>query len=123
MFVLRKDFRGAGSHGLAFVVAGLVAVAACGGDGNAGDPSESGGGKAAGQAVSVKDFKFSPATVTVKAGGTVTFTNGDAQAHTATADSGNAFDAGAIAVGTSATVKVPAPGTYPYHCSYHPFMK
>lgn len=102
-------------------LAGLVLLAACGGGGGSGD---SGGndGEAARPAVTVKDFKFSPAALTAKAGETITFTNADAQPHTATADSGNAFDAGAIAAGASVTVEVAAPGTYPYHCSFHPFM-
>lgn len=71
--------------------------------------------------VTIQDFEFRPREVTVTAGDAITFTNGDAQAHTATADAGG-FDSGSIAAGEPATVEVAQPGRYPYHCSFHPFM-
>lgn len=70
--------------------------------------------------VSIADFMFTDAEVLVSAGGSVTWTNGDDQAHTATS-SGN-FDAGAIDPGQSSTVEFPTAGTFTYVCSFHPFM-
>ncbi len=70
--------------------------------------------------VGIADFTFNPATVNVPVGGSVTWTNNDAQQHTATA-AGN-FDAGAIQPGSSATVAFETAGTFAYICSFHPFM-
>jgi plastocyanin len=71
-------------------------------------------------AVEIADFAFGPVDVTIAAGGTVTWTNADNQAHTATS-SGN-FDTGSIAAGDSASVTFDEPGTFTYICSFHPFM-
>jgi plastocyanin len=71
--------------------------------------------------VAVSNYAFSPATVTVRAGTRITFTNHDATAHTATADHG-AFGTGTIAPGHSRTIEIRRPGRYPYHCLFHAFM-
>ena len=70
--------------------------------------------------VSIADFMFTDAAVSVGAGGTVTWTNSDDQPHTATS-SGN-FDAGAMDPAQSSTVEFPTAGTFTYVCSFHPFM-
>ena len=75
---------------------------------------------AANHSVSIKGMKFSPASLTVAAGDTITFTNGDAMPHTA---SGAAFDTGNIAPGKSKKVKVSAAGAHAYKCKLHPSMK
>ena len=71
--------------------------------------------------VNIADFMFTAAEVHVTVGGSVTWTNGDDQAHTATS-SGN-FDAGAIDPAQSSTVEFPTAGTYTYVCAFHPFME
>ena len=71
-------------------------------------------------AVEIADFAFGPAEITIAVGGTVTWTNTDDQAHTATS-SGN-FDTGSIAAGAAASVTFDEPGTFTYICSFHPFM-
>jgi plastocyanin len=76
---------------------------------------------AADHAVAISGFSFSPASITVTTGDTVTWTNSDAQAHTATAD-GASFDTGPITNGNSATVTFSTAGTFAYHCSIHPQM-
>jgi len=81
---------------------------------------ESGAG---GSAVTINDFKFAPASVTVKSGAKVTITNDDSTAHTATADDGASFDTGTLDPGSSQAVSVSKPGNYAYHCNIHPFMK
>ena len=74
-----------------------------------------------GTAVEIKDFAFSPATLTVKVGDTVTWTNQDSVGHSATADDGS-FDTGILAQGESNTVTFTEAGTFAYHCTPHPNM-
>lgn len=76
---------------------------------------------AAAAAVTIQNFAFHPGTVTVAVGTTITWTNQDSAAHTATSDT-NAFDTGTIAQGQSKSVTFNQPGTFPYHCSIHPNM-
>jgi plastocyanin len=73
-------------------------------------------------AVRIKNFAYAPATLTVKSGASVTFTNSDGTNHTATATGGGAFDTGTIAPGASKTVSLNTPGTFAYVCNFHPFM-
>lgn len=75
-----------------------------------------------GQAIAIKDFKYGPADVTIKAGTAVVFNNDDAVGHTATADDGS-WDSGMIDPGKTWSHAFPAKGDYPYHCAPHPFMK
>jgi plastocyanin len=71
--------------------------------------------------ITIKNFGF-PGPPTVSAGSTVTVSNLDAQAHTVTSDDGSSFDV-EIAGGGTATFTAPArPGTYAYHCAFHPNM-
>lgn len=76
---------------------------------------------AADQAVDITGFSFSPSSVTVVVGDTVTWTNADAQSHTATAD-GGAFDTGTIGGNASRSVTLTTAGTFAYHCTIHPAM-
>ncbi|HEX4633239.1 MAG TPA: cupredoxin family copper-binding protein [Gemmatimonadales bacterium] len=71
--------------------------------------------------ISAKDFMFSPATVTVKAGATVTWVNLDDEPHTVFSDA--LFRSSALDTKDSFSFKFDKPGTYPYHCTQHPFMK
>ncbi|PWU24086.1 amidase [Candidatus Cerribacteria bacterium 'Amazon FNV 2010 28 9'] len=73
------------------------------------------------QNVTIQNFAFGPATLTVKAGTTLTWTNKDSMAHTATADDGT-FDTESIAPNTSKSITFNTPGTFAYHCSVHPSM-
>lgn len=80
--------------------------------------------KAANQGVTIDNFAFSPATVTVNVGDTVTWTNaeGGGIPHTATSDTG-AFDTGSIPDGASSTaITFSTAGTFSYHCTIHPTM-
>ncbi len=71
--------------------------------------------------VSISDYSFHPATITVAPGTRVTFSNHDQTAHTATSTQ-TAFDTGTISPGKSATVTLRKPGTYTYICQFHAFM-
>jgi plastocyanin len=72
--------------------------------------------------VSIQNFAFSPATITITAGTTVTWTNNDSTAHTITSDTG-AFDSGNIANGKTYTHTFSQAGTFAYHCAIHSSMK
>ena len=76
--------------------------------------------RSASAAVEILDFAFGPQDLQVPVGGQVTWTNKDDQQHTATA--AGAFDAEAIQPGESATVAFETAGSFPYICSFHPFM-
>jgi plastocyanin len=78
---------------------------------------------AADESVTIGDFAFRPATVTVQVGDTVTWRNdaGDPE-HTATAD-GGAWNAGDVRPGGTASVTFSTAGQFPYHCEYHPRMR
>jgi plastocyanin len=76
---------------------------------------------AADASVAIQGFAFDPATVTVSAGDSVTWTNSDGVGHTATANGGT-FDTGTIGTGGSRSVTFAKAGTFAYHCSIHPTM-
>lgn len=114
------------------VIAGTaLLLAGCGGgSGSAsgasakpsGSSSQTTSAAGASTAVKISNFKFSPASLTVKQGAGVTVTNEDSAAHTATADDGHSFDTGELSQGATQTISVSKPGRYPYHCTIHPFM-
>jgi plastocyanin len=107
----------------------LLAGCGGGGGGNSSAAASSSGGSTqsastgTSDAVKINNFKFNPASLTVKHGARVKVTNDDSTAHTATADDGHSFDTGNVDPGSSQTLTVSKPGSYPYHCSIHPFMK
>jgi plastocyanin len=73
------------------------------------------------ETVSIVNFAFDPAELTVPAGTTVTWENTDTAPHTATAEDGS-FDTGRIDQNASASVTFDEPGTFAYVCSFHPNM-
>ena len=75
-----------------------------------------------GDSIEIVEFEFVPEEITVPAGTTVTFTNEDAAAHTATADD-SSFDTEELGKGDSAEETFDEPGTYTYYCRFHVFMK
>lgn len=70
--------------------------------------------------VTVNNFAYSPATITVKAGDTVTWTNQGNVPHTVT---GESFDSGILQKGASFTYTFETAGTFSYICTLHPSMK
>lgn len=76
---------------------------------------------AADHAVTIEGFAFSPSTVTVQVGDSVTWTNQDSTAHTATAGDGS-FDTESLGTGESSTITFATAGTYAYACAIHPTM-
>lgn len=123
------------------VLSALVLLAACGGGstntGTGTTPTTAATPTSATQAGNAQNvmiitdssgsFAFSPATLTIKAGTTVTWKNTTAVAHTVTSDDGKSFDSGmanpiAAQSGTF-SFTFTSPGTFAYHCAIHPFMK
>lgn len=128
-------------------VLGLVLLAGCGSSSSKSSPSSSGSsgssssakttstqaktpptskkgsstGSGGGTKETIADFKYKPKTITVKAGQSVTWKNTDSSNHTATADKGS-FDTGNLQKGDSKSISFSKPGTFKYHCNYHPFM-
>jgi plastocyanin len=72
--------------------------------------------------VSIQDFFFSPANVTVEPGTTLTWVNEGSVPHTVTSDDGQ-FDSGVLMPGDSYTVMFRGQGTITYHCAIHPSMR
>jgi len=76
----------------------------------------------AASAVSIDNFTFSPQTLTVKTGTTVTWTNKDDIPH-GIAATGNTFARSkALDTDDSYSFTFTAPGTYTYFCYVHPHM-
>ncbi|MFJ4188608.1 cupredoxin domain-containing protein [Kitasatospora sp. NPDC089509] len=74
--------------------------------------------------VTIRDFAFDPADFTVHPGAVVTVRNTGTVTHTLTAQDPTTFDTGPIAPGGTASFIAPSqPGTYPYLCGYHHFMR
>jgi plastocyanin len=79
--------------------------------------------------VTVQNFAFSPAVITVPRGTTITWVNQDSASHTIVSDAqgsvaqGALFTSNSLANGAGYSFKFDNPGTYPYHCSIHPTMK
>jgi plastocyanin len=102
---------------------GTIIVAGSGGsDVEArGDGSGSGVAAPASADVTIGDRVFSPGSVTIAAGGTVTWRNADGDEHTASARDGS-WDSGIRAPGAAYSRTFPAAGTFAYLCLLHPEM-
>jgi len=85
---------------------------------------------AASNTVTIQGFAFSPASLTVNVGDTVTWVNKDAGVqHSATSDTGvtpafdtNAFTGAADGSAASSAITFTTAGTFTYHCKVHPSM-
>jgi YVTN family beta-propeller protein len=85
-------------------------------------PGTSAGAPTGAASIGIAKFAFAPASLTIRTGEAVTFSNNDPVAHTSTSD-GGAWDSGEIAPGGTFTMTLQQPGTYAFHCSLHPFMQ
>jgi plastocyanin len=72
--------------------------------------------------VEIVDFAYDPDPVRIEAGGKVIWQNMDSAPHTATLEDGS-FDTGDLAEGKLKSESFKDPGTYPYFCEIHPYMK
>lgn len=71
--------------------------------------------------VEIEDFLYEPASLTVKVGTTVTWTNKDNVRHTVTSDTG-VFDSGLFGKDASFSFTFTEAGVFPYLCTPHPYM-
>jgi plastocyanin len=118
------------------VLALALVAAGCGSDDNKSTSSSSGGGSTKpakappsggkGASVSLKNIQFSPKTLSVAKGTTVTWTNDDSVNHdvTKTGGPGPKFSSGSgnMAQGDTFKQKLTTPGTIDYVCTVHPGM-
>ena len=72
-------------------------------------------------AVRIDNFAFSPPTLTVMPGTTVTWTNGDDDVHTVV-DQDRKFKSAALDTNDTFSQTFTASGEYDYFCSLHPRM-
>jgi plastocyanin len=73
--------------------------------------------------VDISGFAFQPGSVTIQVGDTVTWTNNDSVAHTATSvDDPGLFD-GEMEIGESFSFTFSEAGSFDYICEFHPTME
>jgi len=77
--------------------------------------------RAAVQPISIAEFSFSPATLTITVGDSVTWTNSDPLAHTVTSAT-NIWNSGPLNQSGTFQHTFTQPGIFPYFCSIHPTM-
>ncbi len=117
-------------------ISGMALMLACSSSSgsNLTAPSGGGGGGGGGASadITIQNYSFSPATVTVKVGTTVRWTNNGPSAHTTVSDQGvwtsgtlaapgggGGYGGGGSAGGTFSFTFM-TPGTFGYHCALHP---
>ena len=74
---------------------------------------------------SLGSFAFSPDTLTIPVGTTIVWTNLTNTPHTVTSDDGKTFNSGdnsPVDSGAKFSFTFTQPGTYKYHCDFHPSM-
>jgi amicyanin len=82
-----------------------------------------GGAVAATRSVTINNFAYGPATITVKVGNTVTWTNGDQAPHTVTSQNpGGPLRSATMNKGQTYKYTFTKTGRYAYLCTLHPFM-
>ena len=74
-------------------------------------------------AISIENFTFVPASVTVSLGSTVIWTNLDPAAHQIASDNNFAFRGQPLSQGTSYSFTFMTRGTFPYHDAINTTMK
>jgi plastocyanin len=116
------------------IVAAALAIGACSGASSptaapASAPASAapasaagGGGGGTASAVTIQNFAFNPATISVKVGTKVTWTNQDSAGHTVTFDTGS-DTSDTLAQGATYDHTFDAAGSFAYHCKIHPTMK
>ncbi len=106
----------------------VVLVSGCVGYGNQPQPNANRPPSGT-NAVTIKDFAFSPSTLTIKAGTAVTWTTLDSAPHQIASDPHPAHTdlpgliSGTLEEGQSYSFAFDRAGTFGYHCHLHPNMK
>jgi plastocyanin len=114
----------------AFIVVIVLAIAACSGGASPTTPAAAqstaasapaSGGASGSNAVEIKGLAFNPASISVKTGSKITWTNNDSATHTVTLDD-NSVDSGNVNVGSTFDHAFATAGTFAYHCKIHSSM-
>ena len=105
------------------LIAVLAVAFALGCDAGAKQGETPGGKAAGGAAVKIDNFSFGPATITIRAGSTVTWTNNDDVPHVVTSDDNKLFKSKALDTDDHFSFTFTKPGTYNYYCAIHPKMQ
>lgn len=80
--------------------------------------------EAATQHVAMENYAYSPSSLTIQVGDTVTWTNHDQAPHNVVTTSGPAsLQSPMLAQGESWSFTFTVPGTYSYYCTVHPDMR
>jgi plastocyanin len=74
-----------------------------------------------GHPVEIRAFQFAPATLTVRVGDTLAWTNHDMVPHTVAAP--GSWDSGSIAANATWRYTASRAGRFDYACAFHPGMK
>ncbi len=72
--------------------------------------------------IKIDNFSFGPATITIPAGSTVTWTNNDDVPHVVSSDDNKMFKSKALDTDDRFSFTFTKPGTYNYYCAIHPKM-
>lgn len=109
----------------AALVSSALLFTACGGTGmgsSSGSARSRSNSTQNGTSITISNFMFTPMSLSVEPGASVTVTNKDSTVHTLTATDGK-FDTGDLAPNQIKTIKAPmAPGSYHYICNIHQYM-
>ena len=82
-------------------------------------PAPTQGSSVTSNSINIQNFAFSPATLTVKKGTTVTWTNNDSAPHQIKSAT---FNSGQLGNGQSFSFAFDTAGTFDYSCAIHPSM-
>jgi plastocyanin len=106
----------------ALVLSAALLLGACGRSAPKSGSPASPGAAVTGTSISISNFMFSPMSITVSPGATISVTNEDSVTHTLSATA-HQFDTGDIAQNQTKTFSAPMrPGTYHYICNIHQYM-
>jgi plastocyanin len=107
------------------VLAAAAALPGCGEDEGGGEKAPPAKSGSSAVTVDMKDIKYVPQDVSVKRGGTITWTNSDQVPHTVTKEGGAGpeFDSGNIDANKTYRRTFSAAGRIDYVCTIHPNQK
>jgi plastocyanin len=104
-----------GAIGLLFLAVGIAALS------NDGSRAVAGDNETQGTKITIDNFSFTPAEVTVPVGATVTWVNHDDVPHTVVSND-KKFKSKALDTDDTFSFTFSQAGTYEYYCSVHPKM-
>lgn len=111
------------------VLSAVVALSLGGCPSDGGDGGDGGNGDGNGEnVVTIRNFSYSPRSVTIRVGESVRWVNRDFVVHTVTsgnpgdADAGDAFDSGNLSLNDEFSHTFETPGTFVYFCIPHESM-